>query len=95
MMRVLRLSGQTIALAALAVYRAAISPIIVVAMGPACRFQPTCSKYASEAVARHGAMRGSWLALRRILRCRPGGGWGYDPVVDRCAVIGEKREMLG
>jgi putative membrane protein insertion efficiency factor len=45
-----------------------------------CRYQPTCSRYAYEAIERHGAMRGSWLALRRLSRCRPGGGRGYDPV---------------
>jgi len=45
-----------------------------------CRFQPSCSQYAYEAIERHGPLRGSWLALRRLLRCRPGGGLGYDPV---------------
>ena len=45
-----------------------------------CRFEPTCSRYAYEAVSRHGAGRGSWLAIRRLVRCRPGGGRGYDPV---------------
>lgn len=45
-----------------------------------CRFQPTCSTYALEAVAAHGAARGSWLALRRLSRCHPWGGHGYDPV---------------
>ena len=57
-------------------YRLVISPWL----GSNCRFQPTCSAYALEALERHGAWRGSWLALRRILRCRPGGGSGYDPV---------------
>lgn len=49
---------------------------------PACRFEPTCSWYAREALARHGAFRGTWLAARRLTRCRPGGGFGYDPVPD-------------
>lgn len=45
-----------------------------------CRFEPSCSRYAYEAVDRHGAFRGGWLALRRLSRCRPGGGSGFDPV---------------
>ncbi|WP_419933496.1 membrane protein insertion efficiency factor YidD [Candidatus Poriferisodalis sp.] len=47
---------------------------------PSCRFDPTCSQYALDAVGRWGALRGGWLALRRICRCHPWGGWGYDPV---------------
>lgn len=45
-----------------------------------CRFQPTCSQYALDALARHGAARGTWLALRRIVRCHPWGSFGHDPV---------------
>ncbi len=48
--------------------------------GGHCRFQPTCSHYAIEALQNHGAIRGSWLTLKRILRCHPFGGAGYDPV---------------
>lgn len=48
-----------------------------------CRFEPSCSRYAEEALRRHGALRGSWLALRRLSRCRPGGGMGLDPVPER------------
>lgn len=47
---------------------------------PSCRFYPSCSHYAAEAVARHGARRGSGLALRRLFRCHPWGDSGYDPV---------------
>jgi uncharacterized protein len=47
---------------------------------PACRFQPTCSHYAYDAIARHGLLRGGWLTARRLARCQPFGGSGYDPV---------------
>ncbi len=57
-------------------YRACISPMLP----PACRYVPTCSQYAVEAVMKHGILRGGWLALKRILRCHPWGGSGYDPV---------------
>jgi uncharacterized protein len=62
--------------APLRAYRLLLSPVI----GPRCRYLPTCSEYALEALARHGVLRGGWLALRRILRCHPWGGFGYDPV---------------
>ena len=47
---------------------------------PVCRFDPSCSSYAIEAVSQHGASKGAWYAMRRIARCHPWGGWGYDPV---------------
>ena len=47
---------------------------------PVCRFDPTCSRYAIEAIEHHGAFRGVIYAVRRICRCHPWGGWGYDPV---------------
>jgi len=52
-------------------------------LGGHCRFQPTCSHYAIEALETHGALRGGWLTLRRVLRCHPLGGFGYDPVPPR------------
>jgi uncharacterized protein len=72
-----------VARATIAVYHWLLSPLLVALMGPACRFEPTCSRYAEEAIARYGTARGGWLALKRLLRCRPGGGWGYDPVLIR------------
>ncbi|HSH44387.1 MAG TPA: membrane protein insertion efficiency factor YidD [Longimicrobiales bacterium] len=59
-------------------YRRAVSPMLP----PSCRYTPTCSAYAEEAIRRHGAWRGSGLAARRLLRCHPWGGSGYDPVPD-------------
>ena len=49
-------------------------------MPPVCRYQPTCSHYAMDALRKHGSIKGSWLAVRRICRCAPWGGSGYDPV---------------
>lgn len=57
-------------------YQIAISPLTPAA----CRFTPTCSQYAIEALRRHGPFKGLWLAVKRILRCHPWGGSGYDPV---------------
>jgi putative membrane protein insertion efficiency factor len=57
-------------------YRFAISPLY----GQVCRYHPTCSAYALQAVETHGAVRGSWLAGRRVLRCHPWSAGGYDPV---------------
>jgi uncharacterized protein len=69
-----------IALAIIAVYRAVISPVLTSVVGPACRFEPTCSAFAAQAIALHGISRGGWMALKRLMRCQPLSGWGFDPV---------------
>lgn len=68
-------------LAIIGLYRTAISPI----RPPSCRYRPTCSAYAVEAIQLHGAGRGSWLALRRLLRCHPFHAGGHDPVPSHVA----------
>lgn len=57
-------------------YQRCISPFTP----PSCRFTPTCSEYARQALIKHGPIKGTWLAIRRLLRCHPWGGSGYDPV---------------
>lgn len=68
--------AQTLILGCLSLYRYSLGLLL----GPRCRYQPTCSSYAKDAVIAHGALNGGWLALKRILRCHPWGGHGYDPV---------------
>lgn len=65
-----------IALLPVYAYRACISPILP----PTCRYTPTCSAYMVEAVMKYGIFRGGWLGIKRLLRCHPWGGSGYDPV---------------
>lgn len=65
--------------AAHAVYKGLLSPLI----GRHCRFEPSCSNYAAEALILHGPLRGAGLAFRRVCRCQPWGGAGYDPVPPR------------
>jgi len=60
----------------LGVYKAMVSPFLP----PACRFEPTCSEYAREAVEKYGTIKGTWLGLKRILRCQPFCSGGHDPV---------------
>ncbi len=69
-------------------YQRALSPLT----GPSCRFTPTCSEFAVGAVERYGALSGGWLAFKRILRCHPFGGQGFDPVPEIAAgetMVGE------
>lgn len=70
--------GQWLLLALVQLYRIFLSPFL----GGACKFYPSCSQYAQEAIALHGAKRGSWLALKRLGRCRPFTKGGFDPVLD-------------
>lgn len=79
----LMVASRSAACAVVGIYRAVVSPLAGALIGPACRFEPSCSVYAGEAIARYGILRGGWQAFKRLLRCRPGGGWGYDPVVVR------------
>lgn len=58
------------------IYQITLSPIL----GKNCRYTPTCSQYMIGAIQIHGPIRGTWLGIRRILRCNPFGGWGFDPV---------------
>lgn len=69
-------AGARVLAVAITGYRRFISPLL----GPHCRFAPSCSAYALEAVREHGALRGSWLAVRRIARCHPFNPGGFDPV---------------
>lgn len=77
----MRLVG-ALATGAIVAYRYILSPVLP----GTCRFQPTCSAYAQEAIRRYGAATGSLLAIRRLARCHPWGGWGYDPVPDDARV---------
>jgi uncharacterized protein len=76
----LKAAPRLLAVGAVAIYRAAISPVIHAMNGPACRFEPSCSVYARDAIAEYGIIRGSVIAIWRIARCNPMGGHGFDPV---------------
>jgi hypothetical protein len=66
-------------------YQYTLSPLLSLlgGLGAGCRFQPTCSAYFLEAIEKHGAARGIWLGLKRLARCQPWGGSGFDPVPPR------------
>jgi hypothetical protein len=83
----LRTSGSWLLVLAVRIYQVTLSPIL----GGACRFAPSCSQYAIEAIESHGPMRGAWLAARRIGRCHPLSTGGYDPVPTRST---DARERL-
>jgi uncharacterized protein len=68
-------------------YQLFISPLFL----PSCRYLPSCSDYAAEAIGRHGALAGLGLALRRLARCHPWGGSGYDPVPATCSLSRSRR----
>ena len=78
-----------ILLLAVRFYRYALSPVKNVLFGPLghCRFQPSCSEYAMQALRAHGALKGSWLGLKRLARCHPWGAFGPDPVPPPCRTI--------
>jgi putative membrane protein insertion efficiency factor len=78
-------------LAVIGVYRLTLSAL----MGRRCRYLPTCSEYSAEAIARHGAWRGFWLAAARVSRCHPWGGEGFDPVPGELPEVGWRAWRLG
>jgi uncharacterized protein len=68
------------ALAAIRLYQFILSPMLTAMFGRACRFEPSCSEYAAEAISHHGVIRGGAMAIVRFARCNPFGGDGHDPV---------------
>lgn len=79
-----------IAIGLVRIYQIAISPVLY-GLGVRCRHEPTCSSYACAAFSRYGFWMGGWLTAARLLRCRPGGSSGYDPVPER---LGNERDLL-
>lgn len=76
----MRTASVALPLAVINFYRAVLSPALAALSGSGCRFEPSCSQYAREALLEHGLLRGGALALARLARCHPLGGHGYDPV---------------
>jgi putative membrane protein insertion efficiency factor len=72
------------------IYQCTLSPVLSWLGGPGmgCRFEPSCSEYFAQAVRMHGALAGSWLGVKRLARCQPWGGCGYDPVPAQDRVVG-------
>jgi putative membrane protein insertion efficiency factor len=90
-------AAQHILILSVRLYRCVVSPAKLFVFGPLaqCRFNPSCSAYALEAIARHGALAGTWLALKRIGRCHPWGGCGEDPVPPLKSQLQEPIAKLG
>jgi putative membrane protein insertion efficiency factor len=82
----MRKFAQLVTLQILRAYKWAFSPLLP----PSCRYVPTCSEYAMEAVERYGALRGGWMALTRLLRCHPFARGGHDPVVKQPTTDGRR-----
>jgi uncharacterized protein len=81
-----------VALVLLGCYKAYLSPVFA----GTCKFEPTCSRYAYEAIERYGVLRGGWLGLRRLARCQPlSGKFGFDPVPEKWEAMRAKAEMMG
>jgi putative membrane protein insertion efficiency factor len=81
----LKTAPRLVAVGIVAIYRAAVSPVIHAINGPACRFEPSCSEYARDAIAEYGILRGGIMAIWRVARCNPIGGHGFDPVRKRAS----------
>lgn len=75
-MKIIREALSACIIALIKVYQWIISPLI----GPKCRYTPTCSQYGIQAIQKHGVAKGMWLTIKRVGRCHPWGGHGYDPV---------------